>query len=187
MPVAPAPAIDRARSGARGAMRYRDRYNEAMRAPVAAIVLSGLILAACGTEQTDDSAGIGDGPPGDFVACDLLTAGEAEQWLGDSVGPPSKSDGPQATAEETCVYRSDVSGTSVLLQARFGAKYHSGIDSPANEQPVAISDLGDDAYSDRGRVAFLAGEWAVSISRVSGDAPDTALEEMARTVATRLP
>jgi hypothetical protein len=119
--------------------------------------------------------------------CSLITATEAEQWIGGSVEEPVPADGIDGKPDPvTCEYRSDDAGTHVLVQVYDGDIYFA---KPGSSSRIGetLDGLGEDAFVGDGSVRFLQNGWAVSVARIIGQVPDENLIEMARLISTRLP
>lgn len=156
-----------------------------MRRASLVLVLAVLVAACGGDGGGGGSAEGGGGGDRDFDRCSLMTAEEAEQWLGspvDSVGP---SDMP-VNSEVTCSYQSTTNEKIVLLQVYDGEKYFAFAGSDVRG-PDTIAGLGEDAHTDGDSLSFLKDDFTVSISRIQGTITVAELEEIARLIESRLP
>jgi hypothetical protein len=151
---------------------------------VFAILAFALIATACGGgDSEDDVLGLGDQ---DLDRCSVMTAEEAEQWLGGTVSaaPSEGFDGKPDLV--TCFYEVDGTFNSVLVQVYDGGVYFAETGSAARTGET-LQGLGDDAWTQAGDVNFLQDDWTVSVSRISGQVPDADLLEMAQLISSRLP
>jgi len=143
-----------------------------------------MVLAACGGGSPE---GGGDNGGGDreFDRCTLMTAEEAEQWLGSPVDEVEPADLPVG-ADSTCSYRSTSNERSILIQVDDGEFYFAEEGSGARG-PETISGLGEDAHTDGTYVAFLKDGWSVRVSQIQGAMTQAQLEEIAHLIESRLP
>lgn len=154
-------------------------------------VLLVLAVPACGggsgTDQGSDSGGgsiQGDGER-EFDRCTLITAEEAEQWLGSPVDHVGPADLP-VDADATCNYQSTANEKIILFQVNDGERYFASEGSGARG-PDTITGIGEDAHTDGTYVEFLSDGYAVRVSRIQGDIPLADLEEIALLLESRLP
>ena len=143
-----------------------------------------MVAAACGDgDDGGDVLGLGDQ---DLDRCSLISAQEAEQWLGGavSVAPSEGFDGDPDPV--TCLYQVEGSLNSVLVQVYDGEVFFAEPGS-ASRSGETLEGLGDDAWTQEGDVNFLQDDWTVSVTRISGRVPDAGLLEMAELVSSRLP
>lgn len=153
---------------------------------IAALVILAfaLIAAACGTgDGGDDVLGLGDR---DLDRCSLISAQEAEQWLGGTVSaaPAEGIDGEPDPI--TCLYQVEGSPNSVFLQVYDGEVFFAEPGSAARTGET-LEGLGEDAWTKEGDVNFLQNDWTVSVSRITGLVSDANLLEMAELISSRLP
>jgi hypothetical protein len=146
---------------------------------VAVALLMVLVSTSCGgSADTTEQGGR------DIEVCALITAAEAEAWLGGPVDQPAPYDGPDP--EPTCVYKSSGAQTQILLQVYDGDVYYSG-DNPEIHPDATPIGVGSEGYAEPGSVGFLQNGWSVSITRISGPVTDASLLAAANTVSSRLP
>lgn len=162
------------------------RVHSSMSRLVAVLVTLALALiaAACGNgDGGGDVLGLGDR---DLDRCSLISAQEAEQWLGGtvSVAPAEGIDGSPDPV--TCSYQVEGSLTSVLVQVYDGEVFFAEPGSAARTGET-LEGLGEDAWTKEGDVNFLQNNWTVSVTRILGPVPDANLLEMAELISTRLP
>ena len=162
------------------------RLHSSMNRLVAALVTLalGVMAAACGDgDGGGDVLGLGDR---DLDRCSLISAQEAEQWLGGtvSVGPSEGFDGEPDPV--TCFYEVEGSLTSVLVQVYDGEVFYAEVGS-ASRSGETLEGLGDDAWTEAGGVHFLQNDWTVGVARILGRVPDADLLEMAELISSRLP
>lgn len=151
------------------------------------IVLVGvvLVLGGCGNGGTGGDTG----GPGErsLDRCSLMTAGEAEQWLGAGVSTPSPAEDIDGEPDPvTCLYENSAERNTLLIQVYDGAVYFAEVGSPARTGET-LEGLGEDAWSGDGAVRFLQNDWSVSVARITGRIPDEALVEIAQVLSSRLP
>lgn len=147
---------------------------------VGVVLLVALALAACGGGN-DDVLGLGDRG---LDRCSLITAEEAEGWLGALVEDPAPSDGFDGEPDPiTCSYRG--SDARVLLQIRDGEPFFAEEGSSARGE--TFEGLGEDAHVDNDSVRFLQNDWAVSVDYIGGRMDFQELVEMAELISSRLP
>lgn len=151
-----------------------------MRSIAVMILALSILLFACG--GSGESTGGQEGRS--IEPCSLITAAEAEVWLGGPVDPPAPYTGPDP--EPTCVYKSPGAQTQILLQVYDGEVYYGGdnLENHPDSQPI---DVGDKGISEVGSVEFLQNDWTVSISRISGPVTEESLLAAALLVSSRLP
>lgn len=148
-------------------------------------VLVCVLAVSCGGEGGEDD-GTDTGTSGrEFDRCTLLTAEEAEQWLGSPVDGVGPADLPVG-AESTCELESTANEMILLIQVEDGEQYFASEGSGARG-PVTITGLGEDAHSDGDSVSFLQNSFAVRVSRIQGVIPVEDLEEIAHIIESRLP
>jgi hypothetical protein len=151
------------------------------------------LAAGCGDDgDLGDKASSDDGSRTDsgqsVDVCSLVTADEAEVWLGGPVIEPVPMEGPSGrTDEATCTYRSDVAETQILLQVYDGPEYHGDADSPTRAGAEKLDAPGDDAFFQNGSVRFLVGDWSVSVGSIQGNIPEADLVAMGEVVEENLP
>jgi hypothetical protein len=143
----------------------------------AALILLG--LAACGGGDGGDGAR-------DLAACDVMTAAEAEQWLGSPVEEPTQLELPGGPDEATCNYENLETGQKILVQVNDGRRYFAEEGSGARGGPT-VDGLGEDAWADEGTVAFTQNDWSVHVSNIVGGVTNATLMEIARFISTQLP
>ena len=152
-------------------------------AALCAILAVALAVSACGGGGGDDVLGLGDR---NLDRCFLISAGEAEQWLGGtvSVAPSGGIDGEPDPV--TCLYQKIDAFTSFLIQVYDGEVYFAE-EGSASRTGETIDGLGEDAWVGDGTVKFLQNDWSASVSRISGTIPDEDILEIARLMSSRLP
>ncbi len=152
-----------------------------------AIVITASVLPSCGGGGDKDVLGLGDR---ELDRCSLITASEAEQWIGGSVADPTPIEGFDGKPDPvTCEYGSGETGTNVLIQVYDGDIYFAEPGS-ASRTGETLDGLGEDAFIGDGSVKFLQNHWAVSVSWISGGGrqlPDQDLIDMAKLMSSRLP
>lgn len=147
---------------------------------VGVVLLLALALAACGGGN-DDVLGLGDRG---LDRCSLITAEEAEEWLGALVEDPAPSDGFDGEPDPvTCSY--DGSEARVLVQIYDGEVFFA--DEGSSARGETFEGLGEDAHMDNDSVKFLQNDWAVSVAYISGRMETGDLVEMAELISSRLP
>jgi hypothetical protein len=143
-----------------------------------------LIAAACGDgDGVGDVLGLGDR---DLDRCSLISAQEAEQWLGGTVSaaPSEGIDGEPNPV--TCSYEVEGSLTSVFVQVYDGEVFFAEPGS-AFRTGETLEGLGEDAWTEAGGVNFLQNNWTVGVDRILGRVSDADLLEMAELISSRLP
>ncbi len=151
-------------------------------------LVGGLALTGCGGGESGSSGSGGDSSGGeDVAACDIVSNEDVSSAFDDELFVGETFDGPRGPDPTGCTFTNDSGDRTILVQTYFGKKYYGGIDSPARQDPVAIDDLGDDAFADNGSVVFLSGEWTGSVSSIAGQIPDADLEAIARVLEANLP
>jgi hypothetical protein len=143
-----------------------------------------LLAAACGNgDGGGDVLGLGDRG---LDRCSLVSAEEAEQWLGGTVSA-APSDGIDGKPDPvTCSYQVEGSLTSVFVQVYDGEIFFAEPGS-ASRTGETLEGLGDDAWTKEGDVNFLQNDWTVSVTRIMGQVSDADLLEMAELISSRLP
>ncbi|MGK2949548.1 MAG: hypothetical protein ACSLFP_13310 [Acidimicrobiales bacterium] len=144
-----------------------------------------LVVVACGGGD-DGGALLGDAD-NDLVACEVLSAAEVGGVVGTAMGAETMETPSGELDPVGCRYSNESGDLIVLATVRLGEKYYGGMDSPARQDPVAISDLGDDAFVDNGSVGFLSGEWTGLVASIAGGVSDADLEAVARILESQLP
>jgi hypothetical protein len=116
----------------------------------------------------------------------LISAGEAEQWLGGTVSV-APSDGIDGKPDPiTCLYQKVDAFTSILIQVYDGEVFFAE-EGSASRTGDTIDGLGEDAWIGDGKVGFLQNGWSASVSRISGTIPDEDILEIAQLMSSRLP
>lgn len=150
---------------------------------LAAALAVALVVSACGGGGGDDVLGLGDR---DLDRCSLVSAGEAEQWLGGAV-LVAPSDGIDGEPDPiTCLYQKVDAFTSFLIQVYDGEIFFAE-EGSASRTGETIDGLGEDAWVGDGKVKFLQNDWSASVSRISGTIPDEDILEIAQLMSSRLP
>ena len=152
-------------------------------AALCATLAIAMMVSACGGGGGDDVLGLGDR---NLDRCSLISAGEAEQWLGGivSVAPSDGIDGEPDPI--TCLYQKVDAFTSFLIQVYDGEVFFAE-EGSASRTGETIDGLGEDAWVGDGKVKFLQNDWSASVSRISGTIPDEDILEMAQLMSSRLP
>jgi hypothetical protein len=150
---------------------------------LATLVLAS-IATACGNGGGDeDVLGLGDR---NLDRCSLISAQEAEQWLGGTVSA-APSEGISGDPDPvTCLYEVEGSPDSVFVQVYDGEVFFAEPGS-ASRTGEDLQGLGEDAWTKQGDVNFLQNNWTVSVSRILGRVSDADLLEMAQLISSRLP
>jgi hypothetical protein len=161
----------------------RSERATAERRVVTLLLVLALTIPACEGDDGGDVLGLGDR---DLDRCSLISAQEAEQWLGApvSAAPAEGFDGEPDPV--TCLYEVDGSPNRVLVQVYDGAVYFAEPGSPTRTGQDLVG-LGDDAWTTEGDVNFLQNDWTVSVSQITGLISDQNLLEMAELISSRLP
>jgi hypothetical protein len=151
------------------------------------LVVGSVVVGSCG--GGDDSVVESDQPGSverELDRCSLISEAEAESWMGPGVtaGPAEGFDGEPDLV--TCLYEVEGAFNSVLVQVYDGEVYFAEPGSPSRTGED-LAGLGEDAWTKPGDVNFLQNDWTVSVSRISGQATDAALLEMAEMISSRLP
>ena len=151
---------------------------------IAVLVALALMAAACGSGNNGgDVLGLGDR---DLDRCSLISAQEAEQWLGGTVSA-APSDGIDGKPDPvTCLYEVEGSFNSVFVQVYDGEVFFAEPGS-ASRTGQTLEGLGEDAWTKEGDVNFLQNDWTVSVSIITGRVSDADLLEMAELISSRLP
>jgi len=144
-----------------------------------------LVLGACGGSGGDDDVlGLGDR---NLDRCSLITAGEAEQWIGAPISDPAPSEGFDGEPDPvTCFYENPDTLASILVQVYDGEVFFAEEGSGARTGET-IEGLGEDAFMDNGAVRFLQNGWSASVARIFGPIPDEDILEAAEIMSSRLP
>lgn len=143
-----------------------------------------LVLAACGGD--DAGSGGGGGDERELDRCSLVSAQEAEKWIG--VGTAQPADGFDGNPDlETCRYSNEAEDMIILVQVYDGEQYHADEGSGAREGATDVAGLGEDGFYINGAYRFLQDGWSVSVARIIGLIPDESLLEMAELIEARLP
>ena len=152
-------------------------------AALCATLAIAMMVSACGGGGGDDVLGLGDR---NLDRCSLISAGEAEQWLGGTVSV-APSDGIDGEPDPiTCLYQKVDAFTSFLIQVYDGEVFFAE-EGSASRTGETIDGLGEDAWVGDGKVKFLQNDWSASVSRISGTIPDEDILEMAQLMSSRLP
>ncbi len=152
-------------------------------AALCATLAVALVVSACGGGGGDDVLGLGDR---NLDRCSLISAGEAEQWLGGTVSV-APSDGIDGKPDPiTCLYQKADAFTSILIQVYDGEVFFAE-EGSASRTGETIDGLGEDAWIGDGKVGFLQNGWSASVSRISGTIPDEDILEIAQLMSSRLP
>ena len=151
---------------------------------VLATLALALIAAACGNgDGGEDVLGLGDR---DLDRCSLVSAQEAEQWLGGTVSA-APSDGIDGKPDPvTCLYQVEGSPNSVFVQVYDGEVFFAEPGSAARTGET-LEGLGEDAWTKEGDVNFLQDNWTASVTRITGRVSDADLLKMAELISSRLP
>ncbi|MGH8913879.1 MAG: hypothetical protein ACRDZM_05100 [Acidimicrobiia bacterium] len=144
-----------------------------------------LVVTACGDGGGEgDVLGLGDR---NLDRCSLLTAAEAEQWLGAPVSEPAPAEGIDGEPDPvTCSYVNEEAVTSILIQVYDGDVFFAE-EGSASRTGETIEGLGEDAWMGDGSVSFLQNQWSASVARIAGQIPDEDLLEIAELMSSRLP
>jgi hypothetical protein len=144
-----------------------------------------LVVTACGDGGGEgDVLGLGDR---NLDRCSLLTAAEAEQWLGAPVSEPAPAEGIDGAPDPvTCSYVNEEAVTSILIQVYDGDVFFAE-EGSASRTGETIEGLGEDAWMGDGSVSFLQNQWSASVARIAGQIPDEDLLEIAELMSSRLP
>ena len=163
-------------------MRKHSSMNR-LNAVLATLALT-LIATACGNgDGGEDVLGLGDR---DLDRCSLVSAQEAEQWLGGTVSA-APSDGIDGKPDPvTCLYQVDGSPNSVFVQVYDGEVFFAEPGSAARTGET-LEGLGEDAWTKEGDVNFLQDNWTASVTRITGRVSDADLLKMAELISSRLP
>lgn len=146
-------------------------------------LLLALALGACGDGGGDDDVlGLGDRG---LDRCSLITADEAESWLGPLQEEPAPATGFDDEPDPvTCSYRGE--RTNILVQVYDGEVFFAEEGSTARGE--TLEGLGEDAHADDDSVKFLQNDWAASVAYISGQPLSrTELVEIAELMSSRLP
>ena len=150
--------------------------------PTLALVV---VFIACGDGGGDeDVLGLGDR---NLDRCSLISAAEAELWLGVPVSEPAPAEGIDGEPDHvTCRYDNEEDSNIILIQVYDGEIFFAkeGSDSRTGE---TIEGLGEDAWIGDGSVRFLQNQWSASVARIAGQLPDEDLLEIAELMSSRLP
>lgn len=154
-------------------------------AGISVILVVGLALGACGDGGdggNDDVLGLGDRG---LDRCSLITAEEAESWLGPLQQEPAPAEGFSGEPDPvTCSYEG--SDTRVLVQVYDGEVFFAEEGSASRGE--TLEGLGEDAHADNDSVQFLQNEWTASVSYISGrPLSRDELVEIADLMSSRLP
>ncbi|MGB7861735.1 MAG: hypothetical protein WBM90_14670 [Acidimicrobiia bacterium] len=143
-----------------------------------------LVLAACGGD--DAGSGGGGGDERELDRCSLVSAQEAEEWIGVGTAQPSEGiDGEPDLV--TCLYANEAEDMIILVQVYDGEVYFAEKGSGSRVGGTDVADLGEDAFYQDGAYRFKQNDWSVSVARISGLIPDESLLEMAELIESRLP
>jgi hypothetical protein len=143
-----------------------------------------LMVTGCGEDGGSEEV-LGFGDRG-LDRCSLVSAEEAEQWLGGpvNVGPTEGIDGEPDLI--TCFYEAENSPNSILVQVYDGEIFFAEEGSPSRTGET-LDGLGDDAWIEAGDINFLQNDWTVSVSLILGRVTDEDLLAMAELISSRLP
>ena len=162
-----------------------ERWPMYRRAATLVTLALAVVVTACGEGGgAEDVLGLGDR---NLDRCSMISAVEAEQWLGAPVSEPAPAEGVDGEPDPvTCLYENEEAVTIILIQVYDGEVFFAEEGSTARTGQT-IDGLGDDAWMGDGSVSFLQNEWTASVARIAGQIPDGDILEIAELLSSRLP
>jgi hypothetical protein len=147
------------------------------------LLVAVLFASACAGDGESSLAGGDEGGGDDVIACDLVSAEQAEMIMGEPV-TVTTFEGPSGEDPVGCDYET-ASGAIVLTQVRSGTQYQADVaDYP---DAVLVDDLGDEAFfTGDSAIRVAKGKWDFSASSIAGGVSDAILEEFVRVMDGQL-